>query len=250
MWFTPSSTARRSTAMPSSGSRGGPPKVPVGSRIAPKPSRLTGRSPPRGQRRRRADLRHAVMVSVGAAPSRGERAGSMLPRLDWTTGGDEQVISRTRGRGAGRACRSSVRRRAARVPVCRPDLDTWSQPEARAAIGRRMRATDLGFTVRKLLSPVALADEDERAHLRLVQSAGALVRISGSRLPHETIIIDRRVMILAGQETPDRPRVHRDDVADPDRRRLLAVRGDLGHRRRPRHLPARRHPATSTPTAA
>ncbi len=81
------------------------------------------------------------------------------------------------------------------------DLNTWSQPEPRAAIGHRMRATDL--VSRKLLSPVALADEDDRAHLRLVQSMGALVRISGSRLPHETILIDRRVMILAGQETPN-----------------------------------------------
>ncbi|MFC9943472.1 DNA-binding response regulator [Streptomyces pratensis] len=66
-----------------------------------------------------------------------------------------------------------------------------------------MRAADSpGFTVRKLLSPVALADEEARAHLRLVRSKGALVRISGSPLPHETIIVDRRVMILAGRETP------------------------------------------------
>ncbi|WP_329538808.1 DNA-binding response regulator [Streptomyces sp. NBC_01358] len=83
------------------------------------------------------------------------------------------------------------------------DLDTWSQPAARAAIRNRMRATDSpGLTSRKLLSPMALADEATRTHLRLVQSQGALVRISGSPLPHETIIIDRRVTILAGRETP------------------------------------------------
>ncbi|WP_393053412.1 DNA-binding response regulator [Streptomyces sp. LN549] len=83
------------------------------------------------------------------------------------------------------------------------DLDTWSQPEARAAIQLRMRAANSpAFTSRKLLSPVALVDEEARAHLRLVQSKGALVRISGAPLPHETIIIDRRVMILAGRETP------------------------------------------------
>ncbi len=83
------------------------------------------------------------------------------------------------------------------------DLRTWSQPEARAAVLKRTRAADSpGFTVRKLLSPVALADEEARAHLRLVRSKGALVRISGSPLPHETIIVDRRVMILAGRETP------------------------------------------------
>ncbi|MEU9289532.1 DNA-binding response regulator [Streptomyces sp. NPDC048275] len=83
------------------------------------------------------------------------------------------------------------------------DLRTWSQPEARAAVQNRVRAADSpGFTTRKLLSPVALAEEEARAHLRLVQSKGALVRISSSPLPHETIVIDRRVMILAGRETP------------------------------------------------
>ncbi|WP_405390572.1 DNA-binding response regulator [Streptomyces sp. NBC_01102] len=83
------------------------------------------------------------------------------------------------------------------------DLRTWSQPEARASVRSRMRATDSpGFSSHKLLSPVALADEEYRAHLRLVQGSGAIVRISGSPLPHETIIIDRRVMILAGRETP------------------------------------------------
>jgi DNA-binding CsgD family transcriptional regulator len=83
------------------------------------------------------------------------------------------------------------------------DLKTWSQPEARAAIRNRMRTANLAdLTPHKLLSPVALADEEARTHLRLVQNDGALVRISGSPLPHETILIDRRVMILAGRETP------------------------------------------------
>ncbi|WP_329317176.1 DNA-binding response regulator [Streptomyces sp. NBC_01262] len=83
------------------------------------------------------------------------------------------------------------------------DLKTFSQPQARAAIRERMRAArSPDFIARKLLSPVALADEEARAHLRLVRNQGALVRISGSLLPHETIIIDRRVMILAGAETP------------------------------------------------
>lgn len=83
------------------------------------------------------------------------------------------------------------------------DLDTWSQPAARAAIRYRMRATESpGLTARKLLSPMALADEATREHVRSVQGQGALVRISGSPLPHETIIIDRRVTILAGRETP------------------------------------------------
>ncbi|WP_330174979.1 DNA-binding response regulator [Streptomyces sp. NBC_01498] len=83
------------------------------------------------------------------------------------------------------------------------DLRTWSRPEARAAAGGRIRAVGSpGFTVRKLLSPVALADEEARAHLRRVRGEGALVRISASGLPHETILIDRRVMIVAGREAP------------------------------------------------
>ncbi|GGY98392.1 hypothetical protein GCM10010365_16200 [Streptomyces poonensis] len=83
------------------------------------------------------------------------------------------------------------------------DLRTWGRPEAGAAVRNRLRATaSPDFTVRKLLSPVALADEQARAHLRQVRSKGALVRISHAPLPHETILIDRRVMILAGRETP------------------------------------------------
>ena len=83
------------------------------------------------------------------------------------------------------------------------DLATWSQPEARSAVARRVLApgTD-SFTVRKLWSPLALADEAQRAHLRRLDAAGAQVRISSAPLPHETIILDRRVAILAGQPSP------------------------------------------------
>ena len=78
------------------------------------------------------------------------------------------------------------------------DLATWSQPEARSAVARRVLSpgTD-SLTVRKLMSPLALADEAQRAHLLRLDS-GAQVRISSAPLPHETIILDRRVAILAG----------------------------------------------------
>jgi DNA-binding NarL/FixJ family response regulator len=88
------------------------------------------------------------------------------------------------------------------------DLATWSQPRARSAIARRVRATGAGraaersFTVRKLWSPLALADEAQRAHLLELDAAGAQVRISSAPLPHETIILDRRVAIVAGQPSP------------------------------------------------
>jgi DNA-binding NarL/FixJ family response regulator len=83
------------------------------------------------------------------------------------------------------------------------DLDTWSQPEARSAIAQRVRVPGQdGFTVRKLWSPLALTDEAQRARLRQLDEAGAQVRISSSPLPYETIILDRRVAILAGQPSP------------------------------------------------
>ena len=84
------------------------------------------------------------------------------------------------------------------------DMATWSQPEARSAVARRVLAhgPDGGFTVRKLWSPLVLADEAQRAHLRRLDAAGSQVRISSAPLPHETIILDRRVAILAGQPSP------------------------------------------------
>jgi DNA-binding NarL/FixJ family response regulator len=83
------------------------------------------------------------------------------------------------------------------------DLATWSLPEARSAIARRVRAPSRdSFTVRKLWSPLALADEAQRAQLQRLDAAGAQVRISSAPLPHETIILDRRVAILAGQASP------------------------------------------------
>ncbi len=83
------------------------------------------------------------------------------------------------------------------------DMTTWSRPETRTAVSRRVHAPGKdGFTVRKLWSPLALADERQRAHLRRLDAAGAQVRISSAPLPHETIILDRRVAILAGRPSP------------------------------------------------
>src|SRR5215471_5277775 len=82
------------------------------------------------------------------------------------------------------------------------DMATWSRPETRSAIARRVLSPGKsGLTVRKLMSPLVLADEAQRAHLRR-DTAGTQVRISSAPLPHETIIMDRRVAILAGQPSP------------------------------------------------
>jgi hypothetical protein len=83
------------------------------------------------------------------------------------------------------------------------DPSTWSQPETRSALARRVLAPAKGsITVRKLMSPLALADETRRAHLGRFDAAGSLVRISSVPLPNETIILDRRVAIVAGASSP------------------------------------------------
>ncbi len=78
------------------------------------------------------------------------------------------------------------------------DLRTWHQPATRAAVGARTP----NLSVRKLLSPVALATESAREHLRTIAAHGARVRIVATPLPRETILIDRRIMIVAGAEAP------------------------------------------------
>ncbi|WP_433179060.1 DNA-binding response regulator [Actinoallomurus sp. CA-150999] len=83
------------------------------------------------------------------------------------------------------------------------NMDTWSHPETRKAIVARMRPrlSEGEVIVRKLYTPAALANEEQRDHLLTVAGMGAQVRICATGLPHETIIIDRRVMILAGAAT-------------------------------------------------
>ncbi|WP_422773343.1 hypothetical protein ACN28C_10705 [Plantactinospora sp. WMMC1484] len=79
------------------------------------------------------------------------------------------------------------------------DLGTWSRATARmglvADVRPRLRA---GLTIRKLYTPAALVDDAQRDQLAAAAASGVGVRICAAPLPHETIIIDRRVMILAG----------------------------------------------------
>lgn len=83
------------------------------------------------------------------------------------------------------------------------DLDAWSQPELRSALARRVLAPGKrNAAVRKLLSPLALAAEAQRAQMRRLDTGGTQVRISSAPFPHETIIIDRRVAIVAGEPSP------------------------------------------------
>lgn len=83
------------------------------------------------------------------------------------------------------------------------DLDAWSQPELRSALARRVLSPGKrSVAVRKLMSPLALVAEAQRAQVRRLGTAGTQVRISSAPLPHETIILDQRVAIMAGEPSP------------------------------------------------
>jgi hypothetical protein len=94
------------------------------------------------------------------------------------------------------------------VVLAARDLATWPQPEVRSVLARRVLSRGKGVQVRKLMSPLALADEAQRVQLRRLD-AGTQVRISSAPLPHETIILDRRVAILAGGGDRGRPGARR-----------------------------------------
>jgi DNA-binding NarL/FixJ family response regulator len=128
-----------------------------------------------------------------AAPGGGWQTGRVTDGLTSTVRGDAELIAR-----AGHLF-DAVQGEFA---CAARDLATWSAPETRSTLARRVlsHGTDR-LTVRKLLSPLALADESQRAHLRQL-GPQAQVRISSAPLPHETIILDRRVAILAGRPSP------------------------------------------------
>ena len=77
------------------------------------------------------------------------------------------------------------------------DTGTWARVTA-----RHRASVPAGVTVTKLVSPAVGGGEQYRDQLRRLMAAGVRVRISGSALPHETIIIDQRIAIIAGGRTP------------------------------------------------
>jgi DNA-binding NarL/FixJ family response regulator len=83
------------------------------------------------------------------------------------------------------------------------DLAAWSDPELRHRMASRVLSRGVGgLTIRKLWSPLVLADEAQREHLKRLHAAGSQVRISSAPLPYETIILDQRVAIIAGLASP------------------------------------------------
>jgi hypothetical protein len=127
-----------------------------------------------------------------AGPADGWQTGRVADDQTSTVRGDAEFVAR-----AGHLF-DAVHKE---VVLAARDLATWSQPEVRSVLARRVLSRSKGVKVRKLMSPLALADEAQRVQLRRLD-AGTQVRISSAPLPHETIILDRRVAILAGQPSP------------------------------------------------
>jgi DNA-binding CsgD family transcriptional regulator len=87
------------------------------------------------------------------------------------------------------------------------DMSTWSLRTARDAVVPEVAGQVAGgLRVRKLYGPDVLAEPADVTHLRQIVDVGVQVRICGTPLAHETIIIDRRVAILAGPPPTAGPR--------------------------------------------
>jgi DNA-binding NarL/FixJ family response regulator len=80
------------------------------------------------------------------------------------------------------------------------DMSTFALPGVRQHATRDMRERVAAHVVvKKLYNPAVVANPEDVKHLREIAAIGASIRISPAELAHETIIIDRRVAILAGE---------------------------------------------------
>jgi DNA-binding NarL/FixJ family response regulator len=86
---------------------------------------------------------------------------------------------------------------ATEIACAANDMHTWSatRPPTRVESVR-------GRKVRKVYLPRVLLAPASAAHLREITSLGAQVRITESEI-NETIMLDRRIAILAAEVTPD-----------------------------------------------
>jgi DNA-binding NarL/FixJ family response regulator len=79
------------------------------------------------------------------------------------------------------------------------DMSTWSRPGSREAILTLLRPEmAAGVSIRKLYNPEVLVAQGDREHLAEAGARGVRVRICAGPLAHQTIIVDGRVAILAG----------------------------------------------------
>lgn len=82
---------------------------------------------------------------------------------------------------------------AAEIACAADDANTWAAARQRTA----RRPAAVPRVARKLYRPAALLDGVQRTHIHELERHGAHVRIAPDEL-NETIILDRRVAILAG----------------------------------------------------
>src|SRR5699024_185078 len=215
MWFTPSSTARRSTAIASSRSRGAASQGMPVSRMAPNPIRLTGRSPSRQVPEAAAEgmtvevLGSVVLVVMGTSilrrrPHRRGMAGCCRSwqvaadrrRIEtMRTGtaativyGDEELLARTK----------PLFERATDVACAANHLGTWAMTQDPAWFDDSAMRSREKVRVRKVFRAGTLLDPASAQHLTTVQEKyGAQIRITTDEI-NETIIFDRRLAVLAG----------------------------------------------------
>lgn len=101
---------------------------------------------------------------------------------------DDVVVVRGAAELMARA--SHLFEQAGEVVCAADDLHTW-------AMARPRTPHVAGRQVRKLYRPAVLLDPSTAQHLRTIERQGARIRITPDEL-NETIILDRRVVILAG----------------------------------------------------
>jgi DNA-binding CsgD family transcriptional regulator len=81
------------------------------------------------------------------------------------------------------------------------DMSTWSTRGSRESIAAQVaEQVAAGLRLHKLYNPAAVADPTDADHLRRIAGFGVHVRICPTPLAYETIIIDRKVAILAGPQ--------------------------------------------------
>ena len=91
-----------------------------------------------------------------------------------------------------------------------PDLRTWSVLHLSTdapAVPSWVPRVPHGFRVRKLYSPAVVLDPRSTRHADQIEALGARIRITTDPL-HETILVDRRAVIMAG-DPEERPRRYR-----------------------------------------
>jgi DNA-binding NarL/FixJ family response regulator len=102
--------------------------------------------------------------------------------------GEQELFDRTTHLFAG----------ATEVACAANDLYTWTAAHPRREVADGVAGQHIqGMRIRKVYRPGVLLDASASQHLREIQRLGATIRITPDEI-NETIILDRRLVILAG----------------------------------------------------